>query len=998
MKRFFKTSITLVLALLLVFSTIVVSANSSENLSTNKTEYEVGEDILVTATGSGTQWVGIFRQGEVPSSTVNSFSWYYVAKDGYTSGQSYVIQNAIKNGREDVTSSGELTEGNYAIHLFRDDGYTIVETVYITIVPVDTSNTTFDFTVNGASVEDGKTVTVAREDTVKITPSADGKTGQSWVGVYSGRVTSFGNTYESYEYIEDINGTEWDITKHLSVGENTVVMFGDNGYESVLKTVYITVSAPALTTDRSYYSLGDDIMVTVNIVDGQAVGLFKADYTNLSEYIYKYETSTSEIMTFNILDAGKNESADELTAGSYKVVLFDLDEQIIASVNITIGSEVVDSNNPPVVGQNGLLKTDKTQYIVGEPIMVTATVSEEQALAKAWVGIVPKGVVVTSGGAVSSYWYYVNDSRYGAVNGQAFDIFKGDGSNSKYPASYYPITTGDYDIYLFAADGYEVLDKVTITRNAPSNIETSLSLDKAVYKEGECVYVTASSPNYYAWVGIYSADVTPGPELAVYWYWVDYANGIQIDILAAALSKEVSFGCGEYKAVLFNDDGYTNIADEKYFTIEALDISDTTFDFKVNGKEVEDGECLEIKKGDNITLTPLAFGDGIGYSWVGVYNAQLDKSADFSQFKAVDRKYINVCNGEEWNITSNLELGQNTIALFTNGGYDAVIKYVWIFVERADVVSKEVVYETTCTEAGVIHYVYEDGTEEDVVILPLGHNYVENSSTTATPDQLGGLVRTCKRCGYVDVSEGIKFDIAKTQHKIENATFTGSAITPKVTVLFDDKELVENTHFKVEYSNNINVGTASVKIIGIGNCTGAVSGAFTIESKNIVPTIKLSKSTFVYNGKKQIPDVRVSDGKKVLGANDYDVLVVGGKVVGTYEITVELKGNYSGSATKTYKIIPKSTSIKSLVGLKKAISVKWNKKTTQTTGYEILISTSKKFKSSKKYTVNKSKTTYKKIAKLKSGKKYFVKIRTYKTVGKTKYYSNWSAVKSVKTK
>ena len=74
----------------------------------------------------------------------------------------------------------------------------------------------------------------------------------------------------------------------------------------------------------------------------------------------------------------------------------------------------------------------------------------------------------------------------------------------------------------------------------------------------------------------------------------------------------------------------------------------------------------------------------------------------------------------------------------------------------------------------------------------------------------------------------------------------------------------------------------------------------------------------------------------------------------------------------------------------------------QTTGYEIQYSTSSKFKEAKTVAVTKNKTISKTITKLTSKKKYYVRIRTYKSVkvsGKTtKIYSDWSKVKSVKIK
>ena len=95
---------------------------------------------------------------------------------------------------------------------------------------------------------------------------------------------------------------------------------------------------------------------------------------------------------------------------------------------------------------------------------------------------------------------------------------------------------------------------------------------------------------------------------------------------------------------------------------------------------------------------------------------------------------------------------------------------------------------------------------------------------------------------------------------------------------------------------------------------------------------------------------------------------------------------------------PKSASIKKLKAAKKAVAVEW-KKVSGVSGYEIQVATDKKFKKNKKTTtVKKQKTTKVTIKKLKAKKKYYVRIRTYKTVNGKKVYSAWSKVKTIKTK
>lgn len=170
-----------------------------------------------------------------------------------------------------------------------------------------------------------------------------------------------------------------------------------------------------------------------------------------------------------------------------------------------------------------------------------------------------------------------------------------------------------------------------------------------------------------------------------------------------------------------------------------------------------------------------------------------------------------------------------------------------------------------------------------------------------------------------------------------------------------------------------------------------------------VSKIKLLKTKYTYNGKKQTPSVTVKDSKgKELKVNaDYKVkLPSGRKNVGTYEVKITFKGSkYSGSKTLSYTINPKSTKLSKVSAKKKGFEAKWEKQSTQTKGYQIQYSTDSKFKSGNKtVTVNKNSTTKKTISKLKAKKKYYVRIRTYKTVGKQKYYSDWSKSVKVTTK
>lgn len=166
-------------------------------------------------------------------------------------------------------------------------------------------------------------------------------------------------------------------------------------------------------------------------------------------------------------------------------------------------------------------------------------------------------------------------------------------------------------------------------------------------------------------------------------------------------------------------------------------------------------------------------------------------------------------------------------------------------------------------------------------------------------------------------------------------------------------------------------------------------------------TMKLSASSYAYSGKARKPSVTILDakGKKISSSNYTVTYAKGRKNIGTYKVTVKLKGNYSGTLSKTFKIVPKSTRITSLRGTKRGITIKWKKQLSKfATGYQIQYSTSRSFRGGKILKVKGSTKISARKTGLKAARKYYVRIRTYKTVSGKTYYSSWSAVKSVKTK
>lgn len=173
-----------------------------------------------------------------------------------------------------------------------------------------------------------------------------------------------------------------------------------------------------------------------------------------------------------------------------------------------------------------------------------------------------------------------------------------------------------------------------------------------------------------------------------------------------------------------------------------------------------------------------------------------------------------------------------------------------------------------------------------------------------------------------------------------------------------------------------------------------------------IKSVKLSKTTFTYDGKTKTPTVKLTDlNGKTVPSKYYTVTYPKNrKNIGKYNVKIKFKGKYSSypQLTAVFNIAPKGTSLTKIKAGKSSFTVSWKKQSSKTSGYQLEYSKSSKFTDSVTVTVSSAKSVSKTVKKLQAKKKYYVRVRTYKNVkiGKdtVKVYSSWSKVKSVKTK
>ena len=275
-------------------------------------------------------------------------------------------------------------------------------------------------------------------------------------------------------------------------------------------------------------------------------------------------------------------------------------------------------------------------------------------------------------------------------------------------------------------------------------------------------------------------------------------------------------------------------------------------------------------------------------------------------------------------------------------------------------------------------------------------------------------------------------------------------IDPDMRCSHCDKELQENVDYKVEYSNNIDPGVASMKIIGMGDYKGyELNFTFVIEKK-APTTTEDQKPTTTTETKPTTGTTEnssaTSETKPTTGTTAVTTTTTEDKTTTTTEskpttedkttATTESKPTISSTTTETkpstgtsstsgtttaeketattaapvIRISVKKAAIQKIKALKKAFTINILKNKDQVTGYQISYSYKKNFKGQKikdlkKFKYKKIKVKRKKytivsykVKGLKRKKTAYIRVRAYKQDGKTKVYGKWSSVKKVKIK
>jgi len=216
----------------------------------------------------------------------------------------------------------------------------------------------------------------------------------------------------------------------------------------------------------------------------------------------------------------------------------------------------------------------------------------------------------------------------------------------------------------------------------------------------------------------------------------------------------------------------------------------------------------------------------------------------------------------------------------------------------------------------VVTFTYDDGTTEDIAAVDL-----DSKNISANPADGNTLTRVDHNNKPVVITYGaltrqtnnltvnskvITFSV----DPISAVTFTGIAHTPVVTVRDANLLLTLGADYTVGYSNNINAGTATITVTGIGNYQGS-SGNTTFSINPIVADLTINAiSAVTFTGNAHTPTITVRNGTTTLTRNTHYTVEYSNNInAGTATVTVTGIGNYQGSSGNATFTINKANGI-----------------------------------------------------------------------------------------
>lgn len=572
--------------------------------------------------------------------------------------------------------------------------------------------------------------------------------------------------------------------------------------------------------------------------------------------------------------------------------------------------------------------------------------------------------------------------------------------------------SGEYN-YSYAAEVLKLVNEERQERGLSTlkmdSKLTALAMERA--KELS-IYYSHTRPNGEAWYSIMKlskgetygenaavGQITPASAMSD---WMD-SEGHKINIVNKNY-KSMGVGCYKngiytYWVQIFSTEATSNEKIETGKRIEkegSVSVSSKNIDFMVAwNKNVNP---ITLKVGESIEPIQVQLKNG-GWTYVNTIISKKDltwKSSDTSVF-TVDKNGKVTATG---NGLANLivTLGGVKKQYQVKVGYSPITG-VSIDSKTASLeVGKTTTLKATITPSITTEskkLVWESSDEKVATVDSNGKvTAKKKGTTTITVITSNGKIATMT----VTVKEPAKTATLSTSElvleKEKTATIkvaSASSKNEKLTWKSSNEKIVT-----VDSKGKITAKKPGTAIITVNSSSGKKASVKVTVTKIKADSITYPKiSDKTYTGKKITPSITLKNGKTILKqGKDYTVQYGSNKSTGKATITIEFKGDYTGTKTITFYIVPKKVLIRTPKSTSRQSLTAYYSKTTGASGYQIAY----RLKGAKEWKYVTSTGSSRKITGLSSKKTYEIKVRAYKLVSSKKKYGAWSSIKRIKVK
>ena len=699
------------------------------------------------------------------------------------------------------------------------------------------------------------------------------------------------------------NNKDYEVayTNNVNVGTATVTVTGKGNYAGT-KTATFTITAKPL--EEAMVTLSETSFIYNTLIQKPEVSVSDGDMMTKDDYVITNNGGTNQ-GTYHVIVSGQGNYSGQidktftitpLSIAEATVTLYQLQSYVYEGLQKKPGVRelTVGNINVPTQGYT----TSYGDNVNAGTASVTVTGQGNFKDTKTVTFDIEPKAVENSMITLSNYEYTYN----GEI--QKPEVIVRDGETTLVLDTDYTLlnnggkTVGSYDVIITGKGNYKgtASKSYVINPKKVGNFEVTLSTESVTYNGSE------QQPEVTVKDG--ETTLTPGVN-----YTVAYTDNVNVGMATVTVR-----GLGEY-------DGSRN----KTFLIKPKELSDamvtlSTTTFTYNGLlqmptvTASDGTALTsndyyitneggLNKGTYIN--PMSIND----AHVTLYQLQsyvydgTEKNPGVREVAV--GSHIIPSTSFTTTISPNINVGTVTITVTGEKNYMG---------------SASTTFEITPkpVTSGMItltpdYFYYNGSVQKPAVSVKDGAKImVESTDYTVTNEggtEAGEYEVKVEGIGNYKDETSVKFTILSSGVNIfvvtletSEYTFDGTEHKPNVTVKMEDRTLSEGTDYTLLYNNNVNAGTATVTVKGVGDYTGEQVKTFVIHPKTLTDAmVTLDKTSFIYNEKVQKPKVTVADGI-LMTEDDYTVTNEGGTEEGTYQIVVVGQNNYKGTVIKAFTI------------------------------------------------------------------------------------------------